>query len=94
VTPRVGQTLPTEGRPAHAQTGVIGRDGRNAGKKTVAQLPAVLLQPLLHPCPAGDWVLVHAAAGGTGQLLTQVCRQLGARIIGTTSTQAKAAVAK
>lgn len=43
----------------------------------------------------GDWVLVHAAAGGTGQLLVQICsRLLGARVIGTTSTAEKAEVAK
>jgi NADPH:quinone reductase-like Zn-dependent oxidoreductase len=45
--------------------------------------------------PAGDWVLVHAAAGGTGQLLTQIlAHQLKARVIGTTSTPNKAAAAK
>lgn len=45
-------------------------------------------------CVAGDWVLVHAAAGGTGQLLTQICSHLGAQVIGTTSTPDKARVAK
>jgi NADPH:quinone reductase-like Zn-dependent oxidoreductase len=45
-------------------------------------------------CVAGDWVLVHAAAGGTGQLLTQICNHLGAQVIGTTSTPDKAQVAK
>lgn len=40
-------------------------------------------------------MLVHAAAGGTGQLLTQICsRHLDARVIGTTSTAEKAEVAK
>ena len=42
----------------------------------------------------GDVVLVHAAAGGTGQLLCQICKAMGARVIGTTSTPEKAAVAK
>lgn len=46
-------------------------------------------------CVAGDWVLVHAAAGGTGQLLTQICSHvLAAKVIGTTSTPEKAEVAK
>lgn len=31
----------------------------------------------------GDWVLVHAAAGGAGYLMTQVLKLIGARIIGT-----------
>jgi NADPH2:quinone reductase len=43
---------------------------------------------------AGDWVLVHAAAGGTGQLLSQISSHLGARVIGTTSTPEKAEVAR
>lgn len=38
-------------------------------------------------------MLVHAAAGGTGQLLTRICSHMGARVIGTTSTPAKAQVA-
>lgn len=37
----------------------------------------------------GQSVLVHAAAGGVGLLLTQLCRTLGARVIGVTSSVAK-----
>ena len=33
----------------------------------------------------GDWVLVHAAAGGVGLLLTQWARALGARVIGSSA---------
>lgn len=42
----------------------------------------------------GDRVLVHAAAGGVGQILCQLCKALGARVIGTTSTPEKAAIAR
>ncbi|KAF9973612.1 NADPH:quinone reductase [Actinomortierella ambigua] len=42
----------------------------------------------------GDWVLIHAAAGGMGLLLCQMCKLLGANVIGTTSTAAKAELAK
>ncbi|RKO85876.1 quinone oxidoreductase Qor1, partial [Blyttiomyces helicus] len=35
-----------------------------------------------------------AAAGGTGQILVQLCRHFGAHVIGTTSSDAKAATAK
>ncbi|HEY1011861.1 MAG TPA: quinone oxidoreductase [Herpetosiphonaceae bacterium] len=42
----------------------------------------------------GDSVLVHAAAGGTGRLLTQVAKRLGARVIATVSTEAKAEIAR
>lgn len=38
----------------------------------------------------GDMVLVHAAAGGTGQILVQLLRRQGARVFGTVSTAEKA----
>ncbi|KAG0740674.1 hypothetical protein G6F16_014068 [Rhizopus arrhizus] len=38
----------------------------------------------------GDTVLVHAAAGGVGLLLVQMCHYLGAKVIGTVSTEEKA----
>ncbi len=41
----------------------------------------------------GDTVLVHAAAGGVGLLLVQWAKHLGATVIGTVSTEEKAAVA-
>jgi NADPH2:quinone reductase len=47
-----------------------------------------------YPVQAGDSVLVHAAAGGVGQLLTQVAKLRGARVIGTVSTEEKAAAAR
>jgi NADPH2:quinone reductase len=42
----------------------------------------------------GDTVLVHAAAGGVGQLLTQIVRIRGGQVIGTVSTEEKAATAR
>lgn len=42
----------------------------------------------------GDDVLVHAAAGGTGLLLTQAATALGARVIGTASTEQKCRAAE
>jgi NADPH2:quinone reductase len=47
-----------------------------------------------YPLKAGDTCLVHAAAGGAGGLIVQMARARGARVIGTTSTAAKAAVAR
>jgi NADPH:quinone reductase len=47
-----------------------------------------------YPVKPGDMVLVHAAAGGMGLLLTQVATRLGARVIGTASTPDKAALAR
>ena len=43
---------------------------------------------------SGMPVLVHAAAGGMGLLLCQMCRALGARVFGTVSTEAKAQAAR
>lgn len=42
----------------------------------------------------GDWALVHAAAGGVGLLLVQWLKARGARVIGTTSSEDKAALAR
>lgn len=42
----------------------------------------------------GETCLVHAAAGGVGLLLCQIAKQRGARVIGTTSTAAKAELAR
>lgn len=45
------------------------------------------------PLTAGDTCLVHAAAGGVGQLLCQMLRMRGVRVIGTVSTDVKAEIA-
>ncbi|BDH57901.1 quinone oxidoreductase [Tsukamurella sp. PLM1] len=42
-----------------------------------------------HPVQPGDTVLVHAGAGGTGLLVTQMATALGARVITTVSTDEK-----
>lgn len=46
-----------------------------------------------HPIKPGETVLVHAAAGGVGQILIQVCKILGAKVIGLTSSKDKKEVA-
>lgn len=63
---------------------------------------AVLLQGMTahylalstYPLKQGDTALIHAAAGGAGQLLVQIAKLRGARVIGTVSTQAKADLAR
>ena len=42
----------------------------------------------------GDWVLVHAAAGGVGLILSQWARALGAKVIGVVGSDDKAKLAK
>ena len=43
---------------------------------------------------SGDTCLVHAAAGGTGGLIVQMAKMIGARVFGTVSTDAKAEIAR
>ncbi|WPB03087.1 uncharacterized protein RHO25_007724 [Cercospora beticola] len=57
-------------------------------------LTALTLIREAHPVKKGDWVLVHAAAGGTGLWLTQLLKSVGANIIGTASTPEKVELAK
>ncbi|MSO64694.1 MAG: quinone oxidoreductase [Alphaproteobacteria bacterium] len=42
---------------------------------------------------AGDTILIHAAAGGVGLMVCQWAKHLGARVVGTVSTDAKAELA-
>ena len=47
-----------------------------------------------YPIEPGDWVVVHAAAGGVGLLLTQLAKLRGGQVIATTSTDEKATLAR
>jgi len=47
-----------------------------------------------YPLGPADTALLHAAAGGVGLLLTQMAKMRGAKLIGTVSTEAKAALAR
>ena len=47
-----------------------------------------------YPLKPGDACLVHAAAGGVGQLLCQIAKLRGARVLGTTSSEEKARLAR
>jgi len=43
---------------------------------------------------AGETALIHAAAGGVGALLVQMCKKIGARVIATAGTEEKAQLAR
>ncbi|MFL6120389.1 quinone oxidoreductase family protein [Actinophytocola sp.] len=68
----------------------------------LGEAAGVLIQGLLaykitheaHPLEPGDWVMVQAAAGGVGSLITQYAKRRGARVVGVVSSEAKVAVAK
>jgi NADPH2:quinone reductase len=47
-----------------------------------------------YPVAEGDVVVVHAAAGGVGRLLTQLAKRRGGVVVATTSTQEKAELAR
>ncbi|KAG0276675.1 NADPH:quinone reductase, partial [Linnemannia exigua] len=57
-------------------------------------LTALALATRAYPIQKNDWVVIHAAAGGVGLILSQLARRLGAHVIGTVSTAEKAALAK
>lgn len=42
----------------------------------------------------GHWLLIHAAAGGVGQILVQWAKHLGAHVIATAGSEAKAEIAR
>ena len=57
-------------------------------------MTAYFLSQESYPIQEGDWVVVHAAAGGVGLLLTQMAKLRGGRVVATTSTEEKAALAR
>jgi NADPH2:quinone reductase len=64
-----------------------------AGATLLRGLTAEYLLRRLYGVQPGDGVLVHAAAGGMGVLLSQWARSLGATVIGTVGSEAKRRVA-
>lgn len=56
-------------------------------------MTAHYLMTSVYPASTGDIALVHAAAGGVGLVLTQMLARRGVTVIGTVSTDAKAAAA-
>jgi len=67
---------------------------RDAAAAILQGITAHYLTASTHRLKRGDTCLVHAAAGGLGLLLCQMARQRGARVIGTVSTEEKAALAR
>ena len=72
-------------------------DGVSSSLAAAIMLQGMTAHYLSHatfPIEAGHRVLVHAAAGGVGLLLTQMAKRRGAQVFGTVSTEAKAEAAK
>jgi NADPH2:quinone reductase len=71
--------------------------GLSMEQAAAAMLQGMAAHYLTHstfPLKAGNTALVHAAAGGVGLLLTQMAVRLGAHVIATVSTEAKAELAR
>ena len=73
--------------PAHV-------DFQTAAAAMLQGMTAHYLTHSTFPLKAGDTCLVHAAAGGTGALIVQMAKNLGARVFGTVSTSEKARIAR
>ena len=65
-------------------------DAKSAAGIMLQGMTAHYLTHSTYPLQKDETALVHAAAGGVGLLLVQVAKMLGARVIGTVSTEAKA----
>ncbi|MGC2697333.1 MAG: quinone oxidoreductase [Candidatus Angelobacter sp.] len=71
-------------------------------KITDQQAAAAMLQGMTahylinstYPLKQGETTLIHAAAGGVGQLLVQMAKNVGARVIGTAGSEEKAKLAR
>jgi NADPH2:quinone reductase len=72
-------------------------DGVSDREAAAAMLQGMTAHYLSHDTVAlkkGDTALIHAAAGGVGLLLVQMAHNIGARILATVSTEAKAKLAR
>ena len=65
-----------------------------AAAMTMRGLTSAYLMRRIHPFKQGDTILLHAAAGGVGLIVSQWARLLGITVIGTVSTEAKAELAR
>jgi len=69
-------------------------DDRTAASLMMQGLTASHFATDFYPVQPGDVALVHAAAGGLGQLLTQIVKLRGGTVIGRVSSAAKVAAAR
>ena len=68
-----------------------GIDARTAAAALLKGMTVEFLIRRLHRVEAGETILVHAAAGGVGQIMVQWAKALGAVVIATVGSEAKAA---
>lgn len=66
----------------------------SAAAMTMRGLSAAYLCRRIYPFQRGETILLHAAAGGVGLIVSQWAKLLGLTVIGTVSSEAKAQVAR
>jgi NADPH2:quinone reductase len=71
-----------------------GIDCATAAAMTMRGLTAAYLLRRIYPFAGGESILLHAAAGGVGLIVSQWAKLLGLRVIGTVSSEEKAQVAR
>lgn len=99
---RVAYAAEAPGADAEVRVMPVGRlvrlpdfiDDETGAAMMLKGLTAQYLLRGAHRLRAGETILVHAAAGGVGLILCQWAHHLGAHVIGTVSTEEKAALAK
>jgi len=69
-------------------------DFQSAAAVMLQGITAHYLTHSAFPLRKGETLLLHAAAGGVGLLLIQVAKRIGAKVIGTVSTEEKASLAR
>lgn len=69
-------------------------DFETAAAALLQGMTAHYLTHSTYPLKPGDSCLIHAAAGGTGRLIVQMAKMLGAHVIGTAGTEEKAEEAR
>ena len=69
-------------------------DERTAASMMVRGLTARYLLHATYKVQPGDTIMIHAAAGGVGQIVSQWAKHLGATVIGTVGSEDKIAAAK
>jgi len=103
---KIGDRVATVARPdcayAEARTAPAARvvklppniDERTAAAMMVRGMTARYLLRATYPVKKGDTIVIHAAAGGVGLIMSQWAKHLGATVIGTVGSDDKMAVAK
>ena len=71
-----------------------GIDERTAASMMIRGMTARMLLREAYVVKPGDTILIHAAAGGVGLIVCQWAKHLGATVIGTVSSDEKAAIAR